>query len=136
MTVEAYLRSKVAGYPFDDAVLESAALSPLFARPTKLDKLALDGDIEEIAEDENLQKSLKYAESSIYYSVSGVFSGGSRSEQIGDVKSSLSGYTITQADRDYYRKLADSLRDEIECEKEVDPTDDNGLFDAGTMFGW
>jgi hypothetical protein len=132
MKVEAYLRSKVTGYPWDKDTLEAACISPLFAKPSKLEPIDLNDEIEAIADDEAKTKSLKYAVSTLYYAVSGVFSGGSRSEQVGDVKTSVSGYEVTQADREYYRNLADSLRDEIECETEED-VDEGGLFDASTL---
>lgn len=130
MTVEAYLRAKVPGYPFERAVLESAALSPIFAKPKAFEAIDLTDTIEDKVDDEGFLASLKYATSTLFYSASGVFSGGSRSEQMGNIRTSLSGFIITQADREYYRKMADKLREELGVEVEEDVTEDNGMFDA------
>lgn len=133
MTVEAYLRAQVPGYPFEMAVLDNAALSPIFARPEALRAISVKDVIEDNADDEEFVKSLKYATSTLFYSASGVFSGGSRSEQVGDVHASLSGFIITQADREYYRAMADKLREEIGAEVEEDVTDKGGMFDASNL---
>lgn len=137
MTVEAYLRAKVPGYPFEMSVLENAAISPVFAKPQALKSLELSDEIESHIKygvmDEEFEKSLKYASSTLYYSVSGVFSGGSRSEQVGDVRASLSGFTITQADREYYRTLANRLRQELGMNVEEDISTKGCLFDASRL---
>lgn len=133
MTVESYLQAKIPGYPFTNDVLMSAAVSPIMAKPTALKPLSLDDELEEVVQDGERILSLKYAESTLYYAISGVFSGGSKTEQVGDVKVSLSGFTITQADRDYYRSLADAIRDDLNCEQEINPTSDNGMFDASSL---
>ena len=137
MTVEAYLRAKVPGYPFEMSVLENAAISPVFAKPEALMALSLDDEIESHINDgvmdEEFEKALKYATSTLYYSVSGVFSGGSRSEQVGDVRASLSGFIITQSDRDYYRRLANRLRKELGMEVEEDVALGGKAFDASYL---
>lgn len=137
MTVEAYLRAKVPGYPFEMSVLENAAMSPVFAKPKALMALSLDDEIEshivDGVMDEGFENALKYATSTLYYSVSGVFSGGSRSEQVGDVRASLSGFIITQADRDYYRRLANRLRQELGMAVEEDVTLSGKAFDASYL---
>lgn len=133
MTVEAYLRSKVPGYPFETAVLENAAISPIFAKPKALRPISLNDVVEENAGDEDFVKSLKYATSTLFYSASGVFSGGSRSEQVGDVHASLSGFTIIQADREYYRSLGDKLRGELGMEAEERVSEKGGMFDATNL---
>jgi hypothetical protein len=130
MTVETYLRAKIPGYPFTADVINAAAFSPLFAKPTAFEALDPNAEINDIARDEELTRSLKYAISTLYYAVAGVFSGGTTSEQVGDVKVSVSGFEVTQSDRDYYRSLADSLRGELNCEQESNPTEDDGMFDA------
>ena len=130
MTVEAYLRAQVPGYPFEAAVIEHAAVSPLFARPEALCPLNTSEVVEDNADDGNWVKSLKYATSTLFYSAAGVFSGGSRSEQVGDVHASQSGFTITQSDREYYRKVADKLRGEIGAEIEENVNENAGAFDA------
>ena len=137
MTVEAYLRAKVPGYPFEMTVLENAAVSPVFAKPTALQALSLSVEVESHIEDgvmnEDFEKALKYAESTLYYSVSGAFSGGSRSEQVGDVRASLSGFIITQSDRDFYRNMANKLRKELGVEAEESATISGKAFDASGL---
>lgn len=133
MTVEAYLRARVPGYPFEVAVLEDAALSPVFAKPVRFRALSIKDDVEDNVDDEDFYKSLRYATSTLYYSAAGVFSGGSRSEQVGDVRASLSGFTITQSDREYYRKMGDKLRGELGCEVEQDVTEQGCMFDATNL---
>lgn len=137
MTVEAYLRAKVPGYPFEMSVLENAAISPVFAKPEALMALDLSDEIESYVidgvMDKEFEKALKYAVSTLYYSVSGVFSGGSRSEQVGDVRASLSGFIITQSDRDYYRRLANRLRKELGMDVEEDVILGGKAFDASYL---
>lgn len=133
MTVEAYLRAQIPGYPFSTEVLENAALSPIFARPEPMGSISLYDDIEEHAGDDDWLRSLKYATSTLYYSAAGLFSGGSRTEQVGDVRASLSGYIITQADRDWWRKRGDALREELGIEPEEDLSTDSCMFDATDM---
>lgn len=133
MTVEAYLRARVPGYPFERTTLEDAALSPILAKPKAFRAIGLADVIEDNADDEEFLVSLKYATSTLYYSVAGVFSGGSRSEQMGNIRTSLSGFIITQADREYYRNMADTLRDDLGSNIEKNVTEDSGAFDATYM---
>lgn len=132
MKVEAYLRAQIPGYPFEIADLESAVISPLFAKPERMQDISLNDMVEDYANDDEWVRALKYAISTLYYSVSGMFSGGSRSERVGDIQTSRSGFVITQSDRAYYRRLADSLRDEIGAEREKSQ-DDGGMFDATNL---
>lgn len=134
MTVREQLEAAVPGYPVQSlgAVLKSAAFSPALATPPLL-PLDLEDDISEHLDDDVWMKSLKYALSSLYYSMSGVFSGGSRSEQVGDVRASLSGFIITQADREYYRSMGDKLREELGYEVEETEQDMGGMFDASYL---
>lgn len=133
MTVEAYLRARVPGYPFEMPTLEDAVASPIFAKPVALNALSLKDTIEDNASDENWVKSLKYATSTLYYSIAGVFSGGSRSEQVGDIRTSQSGFVITKSDRDYYRGLGDKIRKQIGAELEESATEQGGMFDAAYL---
>lgn len=130
MTVEAYLRARVPGYPFELPVLEDAAISPIFAKPVALKALSLKDTIEDHASDEDWVKALKYATSTLYYSIAGVFSGGSRTEQVGDIRTSQSGFVITKSDRDYYRSQGDELRKQIGADVEESATEQGGMFDA------
>ncbi|MCM1295805.1 MAG: hypothetical protein NC311_09715, partial [Muribaculaceae bacterium] len=80
MTVEDYLSAEIPGYPFKHNVLEKAAFSPYKAKPVRLRALSLNDVIEDYIDDEEFDKSLTYALSTLYYSAAGAFSGGSRSE--------------------------------------------------------
>ena len=126
MTVEEYLRSLVPGLDLDATVVARAARSPI---EVGLKRLALNEDVDYIyipgsgsgsgsgsgeiidrSTDIDFTMRLDYASSTIYYSVLGVFAGGGRSEQVGDVRSSRGGYTITMADRARYKSMGDALR--------------------------
>ncbi len=133
MNVESWLKATIAGYPWDKDVLEYAALSPIFARPTPLQSLPLNAKIEDNSDDECFVKSLQYAVSTMFYSASGVLSGGSRSEQVGDIRSSIGGVIVTQADREYWRKKADNLRLALGCDIEDNFHDQGGMFNADIL---
>lgn len=133
MTVEEHLRGEIPGYPFEDYVLKKAAASPIFAKPVALRAISLDDVVEDNATDEEFVKSLIYATSTLYYSAAGAFSGGSRSEQVGDIRASMSGFIITQRDRDYYRAMGDKLRGEVGADVEEDMADTGGAFDASSL---
>ena len=78
---------------------------------------------------EDFQKRLDYASSTIYYSVLGVFAGGGYSEQVGDVRASRGGYTITMADRARFKAMGDALR--IKWGFEVEDEDSSSeMYDA------
>lgn len=128
-TVEEYLRAQI-DYPFKEVVLKYAVISPVFAKPNRLRAVSLSDLIEDNYDDEDFIKSLKYATSTLYYCMAGVFSGGSRSEQVGDIRASMSGFTITQRDREYYRAMGDALRGEVGAAVAESETDSGGLFDA------
>ncbi len=112
MTVEEYLRSLVPGLDLPDTVVARAARSPI---EVGLDRLDVTEDIDydyggEDEDGDDFQKRLDYASSTIYYSVLGVFAGGGYSEQVGDVRASRGGYTITMADRARFKAMGDALR--------------------------
>ena len=132
MTVEAYLRSLVVGLDLDKDVLTRAAYSPI---EVGLAPFELEDDAYPTSGiDEDFQKRLDYAASTVYYSVLGVFAGGGYSEQVGDVRVSRGGYTITMADRARFQTLADNLRlkhgFEVEGASEI-----GGMFDARYLRG-
>ena len=130
MNVETYLRAQVPGYPLDLAVLEYAVISPLMATPIPFQPITLNDEIDTNAADENFIESLKYATSTLFYAMSGVFSGGSTSETVGDVSASRSGFIITKSDREYYRSMGDKLRKEAGYEPEEPVQETGGMFDA------
>lgn len=119
MTVEEYLRSLVQGLDLQDTVVARSARSP---KEIGLEPLPLNEDIDYIIDDETGEKTpredpdnsyqmrLDYASSTIFYSVLGVFAGGGYSEQVGDVRASRGGYTITMADRARFKAIGDALR--------------------------
>lgn len=110
MTVEEYLRSLVPGLDLPDTVVARAARSPIEVGLDRLD-VTEDIDYDYGGEDgDGFQKRLDYASSTIYYSVLGVFAGGGYSEQVGDVRASRGGYTITMADRARFKAMGDALR--------------------------
>lgn len=131
MTVEKYLRSLVFGLDLPVEILERASFSPM---EVGLESIELDDDVQDLLQDEDFQKRLDYASSTVYYSVLGVFAGGGYSEQVGDVRVSRGGYTITMADRARFQTLADNLRlkhgFDVEGASEI-----GGMFDARYLRG-
>lgn len=127
MTVEEYLRSLVFGLDLTDAVLERSAKSPI---EVGLEPFGLKDDAYPSVRDEDFQKRLDYASSTVYYSVLGVFAGGGYTEQVGDVKVSKGGYTITMADRERFQSLADNLR--LKHGFDIESSHDSGgIYDLG-----
>jgi hypothetical protein len=131
MTVEKYLRSLVFGLDLPIEILERASFSPM---EVGLESIELDDDVQDLLQDEDFQKRLDYASSTVYYSILGVFAGGGYSEQVGDVRVSRGGYTITMADRSRFQTLADNLRlkhgFDVEGASEI-----GGMFDARYLRG-
>ena len=130
MTVEEYLRSLVPGLDLQDNVVERCALSPT---EIDMEPLELDDDVDSDAlTEEDFRKRLDYASSTVYYSVLGVFAGGGYSEQVGDVRASRGGYTITMADRARFKAMGDALRAKWGLEIEDDDSSSE-MFDAGYL---
>lgn len=129
MTVEEYLRSLVPGLDLQDSVVARAARSPI---EINLERLEVDDDIDDYDDDQDFQKRLDYASSTIYYSVLGVFAGGGYSEQVGDVRASRGGYTITMADRARFKSMGDALRVKWGLDVEEDESSSE-MFDAGYL---
>ena len=126
MTVEEYLRSLVPGLDLQDNVIARAARSPI---EVDLERLEIDDDIDDYDGDSEFQMRLDYASSTIYYSVLGVFAGGGYSEQVGDVRASRGGYTITLADRARFKSMGDALRAKWGFEVEDDESASE-MYDA------
>ncbi len=130
MTVEEYLRSLVPGLDLQDNVVERCALSPT---EVALEALELDDDVDgDTLAEEDFRKRLDYASSTIYYSVLGVFAGGGYSEQVGDVRASRGGYTITMADRARFKSMGDALRLKWGFDVEDDDSSSE-MYDASYM---
>lgn len=130
MTVEEYLRSLVPGLDLQDNVVERCAISPV---EVDLEALELDEDVDgDTLADQEFRKRLDYASSTVYYSVLGVFAGGGYSEQVGDVRASRGGYTITMADRARFKAMGDALR--LKWGFEVDENDSSSeMYDASSL---
>jgi len=130
MTVEAYLRSLVQGLDLQDNVVERCALSPI---EVDLEPLELDEEVDsDTLSDETFRMRLDYASSTVYYSVLGVFAGGGYSEQVGDVRASRGGYTITMADRARFKSMGDALRIKWGFETEEDDSSSE-MYDASSL---
>ena len=130
MTVEEYLRSLVQGLDLQDSVVERSALSPI---EVGLEAIEIDDEVDSTSlADEDFRRRLDYASSTIYYSVLGVFAGGGYSEQVGDVRASRGGYTITMADRARFKAMGDALRLKWGYDVEEDDSSSE-LFDAGYL---
>lgn len=130
MTVEEYLRSLVPGLDLQTSVVERAARSPI---DVKLERLDIDDDLDDYDDDdEDFQKRLDYASSTIFYSVQGVFAGGGHSEQVGDVRSSRGGYTITMIDRARFKAMGDALRQKWGWDIEADEASTE-IIDASSL---
>lgn len=130
MTVEEYLRSLVPGLDLQDNVVERCALSPI---EVGLDPLEIDEEVDSVTLSEtDFRMRLDYASSTIYYSVLGVFAGGGYSEQVGDVRASRGGYTITMADRARFKAMGDALRIKWGWEVEEDESSSE-MYDASSL---
>lgn len=129
MTVEEYLRSLVPGLDLQDNVIARAARSPI---EVNLERLEVDDDIDDYDDDQEFQKRLDYASSTIYYSVLGVFAGGGFTEQVGDVRTSRGGFIITKDDRARYKALGDALRQKWGFDV-ADEDTGNEMYDATYM---
>ena len=127
MTVEGYLRSLVQGLDLQDNVVERAALSPIEVGLEPVD-LEEEVDASSLSEEE-FRMRLDYASSTIYYSALGVLEGGGYSEQVGDVRASRGGYTITMADRARFKGMGDALRQKWGFEVEEDESSSE-MYDA------
>ena len=130
MNVEEYLRSLVPGLDLQDNVVARCALSPT---EVELEPLELDAEVDSGSlSDTDFRMRLDYASSTIYYSVLGVFAGGGYSEQVGDVRASRGGYTITMADRARFKSMADALRKKWGLDVEEDDSSSE-LYDVTYM---
>ena len=136
MKVEQWLRGHFHGLgsQIELNVLEVAAISPMEALPSPMNPVNLDDDIEERFSDEEFMKSLNYALSTLYYSMSAAITGGTKSEKRGNRQVSVGGYPLTTKDRESFRKMGDRLRAALGCK--VDNTSNTyqgGMFDASSL---
>lgn len=130
MTVEAYLKSLVPGLDLPKEVYQRAARSP---KEVGLDAVKLEDDIDAFDDVEDFQVRLDYAASTVYYAVLGVFAGGGFTEQYGDTQIRRGGYTITMADRERFKMLADALRKKHGFDTEDENVETGGMFDGGYL---
>ena len=130
MTVEGYLRSLVPGLDLQENVVERCALSPV---EVGLESLDLNATVDATAlQDTTFQMRLDYASSTVYYSVLGVFAGGGYSEQVGDVRASRGGYTITMSDRARFKAMGDDLRNKWGWDV-PDEESSSEMYDASSL---
>lgn len=135
MTVERWLRGKFQGIGrlIDPDVLGVAALSPVEARPVPFRAVLLDDEVEDFIGEPEYMDSLKYALSTLYYSMSGATDGGTRSEKRGNRQISIGGKAIDVATREAWRREGDRLRHELGCMVEDTATESGGMFDATNL---
>ena len=135
MTVEQWLRGHFHGLgnQIEKNVLEVAALSPIGALPSSMPPVYLEDRVEDIYGNDDTMRSLKYALSTLYYSMSASITGGTKSEKRGNRQISIGGYPLTTKDREAFRALGDRLRDELGAEKDSDISDEGGMFDASHL---
>lgn len=132
MTVEAYLKSLVIGIDLRKDVLTRAAYSPI---EVGLYPFELEDDAYPTSGiDEEFQKRLDYAASTVYYSILGAFANSGYTEQVGDVRVSHGGCAITMDDRKRFQRLADKLR--LKHNFPVENVNESGdMFDARYLRG-
>ena len=132
MKVEQWLRGHFHGLgnQIELNVLEVAAMSPLSARPTPLMSVSLTDNVEEHINDADFMQGLRYALSTLYYSMSAAITGGTKSEKRGNRQISIGGYPLTTKDREAFRALGNKLRSELGVDIEDDVSDSGGMFDA------
>ena len=135
MTVERWLRGKFQGIGrlIDPDVLGVAALSPVEARPVPFRAVLLGDEVEDFIGEPEYMDSLKYALSTLYYSMSGATDGGTRSEKRGNRQISIGGKAIDVATREAWRREGDRLRRELGCMVEDTATKSGGMFDATNL---
>lgn len=115
------------------SVLEAAVLSPVFAKPVPFRAINLSDEVTEYLDDSEFLNSLKYALSTLYYSMSAAITGGTKSEKRGNRQISIGGYPLTTKDREAFRALGDKLRRELGADIEEDTPDKGGMFDATNL---
>lgn len=135
MTVENWLRGQFQGIgtQIEPSVLEAAVLSCAFAKPKPFRVVALADYVEDYIEDEDWMNGLRYALSTLYYSMSAAITGGTKSEKRGNRQISIGGYPLTTKDREAFRALGDKLRGELGAEVDEEVTDSGGMFDASNL---
>ena len=135
MTVERWLRGKFQGIGrlIDPDVLGVAALSPVEARPVPFRAVLLGDEVEDFIGEPEYMDSLKYALSTLYYSMSGATDGGTRSEKRGNRQISIGDKAIDVATREAWRREGDRLRHELGCMVEDTATESGGMFDATNL---
>ena len=135
MTVENWLRGQFQGIgtQIEPGVLETAALSPVFAKPKPFQTVALTDEVEDHLKDPDFLDGLNYALSTLYYSMSAAITGGTKSEKRGNRQISIGGYPLTTKDREAFRALGDKLRRELGAEVDEEVTERGGMFDATNL---
>lgn len=104
-TIEQYLRNRIIGYELPLTVIEDVCQSPI---EQGMDALFLGDNAYDTSTD--FIKRRDYAEGTLYYLVTGMFSIGGYKKTIGNRSYSSAGISISQSEKNKYIKKADSLR--------------------------
>lgn len=104
-TIEQYLRNRIIGYELPLTVIEDVCQSPI---DVGMDALFLGDNAYDSTTD--FIKRRDYAEGTLYYLVTGMFSTGAYKKTIGNRSYSSSGISISPSEKNKYVKKADSLR--------------------------
>ena len=130
MTVEEWLRYAIDNIPVEKNILNGVLSSSV---DVGLKLVPLDADYYEILADEELNRSLRYALSSLYYYASGQNGGASRHEQVGDISVSVSSWTLDWSKRNLWLRKADTIRKLLGFETEGMTMEQGGVFDASGL---
>lgn len=135
MTVESWLRGHFQGIgtQIESSVLEAAALSPVFSKPVPFLAIHVSDEVTEHLDDADFMDSLKYALSTLYYSMSAAITGGTKSEKRGNRQITIGGYPLTTKDREAFRAMGDKLRRELGSDIDEESHDKGGMFDAANL---
>lgn len=130
MTVREWLRAAIENIPVEENILEWAMSTSV---EVGLKLVSLDADYYEVLADEELNRSLRYALSSLYYYASGQNGGSSRHEQVGDISVTVSSWTLDWTKRNLWLRKADAIRKALGFDPEGTTTEQGGMFDASNL---
>lgn len=135
MTVEQWLRGHFIGLGnlIEVDTLRVAAQSPSQAKPTPLRGVDLMENLEDNFYDEEFEKGLDYALSTLYYLMARSALGGSKSERRGNRQVSISGFALTPQQCENYLKDSKDIREALGCEPEKVEIGSSKAFDAAYL---
>ena len=115
LTIEEYLRNRIIGYELPLTVIKDVCLSP---KEIGMTPLFLIDDAYPTPMDSDFVKRRDYAESTLYYMVTGMLSVTSYKKTIGNRSYSSAGVSINESEKNKYIKKADTLRQKWGLPKE------------------